>query len=64
MDNEHDHRTRHPKPMKRSEAELLAMMEQADRDVASGQTVPLADVLAEMDGVIEEIEANRRARQA
>jgi hypothetical protein len=62
MDNPHDHRTNHP--TRPGEAELLAIMEQSDRDVASGQIVPLADVLAELDEVIDEIEARRSARPA
>jgi hypothetical protein len=39
-------------------------MEQSDRDAASGQTVPLADVLAELDEVVREIEVRRQARRA
>jgi hypothetical protein len=65
MDNPLDHRTSQPAPATPREAELLAVMEQSDReDVASGQTVPLADVLAELDEVANEIEARRHARPA
>ena len=39
-------------------------MEQSDRDVAAGLTVPLADVLAELESVADRIEARRRARRA
>jgi hypothetical protein len=46
------------------EAELLAIMEQSDRDAAAGRTVLLADVLAELDGVATRIEARLRVRRA
>jgi hypothetical protein len=36
-----------------SEQELLAAMRQSDEDVAAGLTVPLADVLAELDALID-----------
>ena len=62
MDNPHDLQTDHAAPSIPDEAQLLAVMEQGDRDVASGLTVPLADVLTELDGVADEIEARRRAR--
>ncbi len=62
MDNPLDYRTDHP--VMPSEAELIAIMEQSDRDVASGQTVPLSDILAELDQAVKEIEARRRARSA
>jgi len=61
MDSPHDRQTGHAMP---SEAELRAAMEQSDRDVAAGLTVPLADVLTELDGVANRIEARRRLRQA
>jgi hypothetical protein len=47
-----------------SEAELLAVMEQSDREVAAGLTVPLADVLAELDEAVVRLETRRRARRA
>jgi hypothetical protein len=50
--------------LREGEAEPLAMMEQADRDEASGHTMPLAEVLAEMDEVIRKIETDRHARPA
>lgn len=64
MDNPHDHRTDDDAPATPSEAHLLAVMEQSDRDLAAALTVPLADVLAELEGVAKEIEARRRARRA
>ncbi len=64
MDNPRDHRTDDDVPAMPGEAELLAVMEQSDRDLAAGLTVPLADVLAELDGVAREIEVRRRARRA
>ena len=62
MDNAHNHRP--DRAVSAREAELLAVMEQSDRDVASGQIVPMDEVLAELDEVIEEIDAGRRARSA
>lgn len=63
MDNPRDHRTDHDLPAMPDEAQLLAVMEQSDRDLAAGQTVPLADVLAELDDIAKEIEICRRARR-
>jgi hypothetical protein len=51
-----------PPPMP-SEAELGAAMEESARDVAAGRTVPLAEVLAELDEAADRIEARRRARR-
>ena len=62
MDNPHEHRTAHSTPAMQRWSELRAIMEQSDRDLASGQTVPLADVLVELDDVAKEIEARRGAR--
>lgn len=62
MDNPHEHRTAHSTPAMQRWSELRAIMEQSDRDLASGQTVPLADVLAELDDVAKEIEAHCGAR--
>jgi hypothetical protein len=64
MDHPHDHQTDHNAPPMPSEAQLRAMMEQSDADVAAGRTVPVADVLAELDSVADQIEARRRARRA
>ena len=62
MDAPHDHQPDRPTSAK--EAELLDTMEQSDRDVTSGLIVPMDEVLAELDEVIEEIEARRHARVA
>ena len=65
MDRSHDHQPEHEvAPAMPSEAELCTVMEQSDRDVAAGLTVPLADVLAELESVADRIEARRRARRA
>ena len=64
VDNPRDHRTDDDVPAMPSEAQLLAAMEQSDRDLAEGHTVPLADVLAELDEVAREIEVCRRVRRA
>jgi hypothetical protein len=61
MDSSRDHRT---DPAMPDEAQLLALMDQSDQDLASGSTVPLADVLAELDDVVHEIKRRRRARRA
>ena len=54
----------HDEPGMPSEAELRAVMEQSDRDVDAGLTVPLVDVLAELDGVADRIEPRRRTGEA
>jgi hypothetical protein len=64
MDKPHDHRTDGDVPALLGEARLLAVMEQSDADLAAGLTVPLADALAELDAVAQEIEVHRRARRA
>ncbi|HET6238525.1 MAG TPA: hypothetical protein VFE41_26740 [Acetobacteraceae bacterium] len=64
MDHARDHRTGDDAPAAPGESQLLAIMEQSDRDLAAGQTVPLAEVLAELDDVAKEIEISRRARPA
>jgi hypothetical protein len=64
MDRPHDHIADYDVPAMPSEAELRAAMEESERDVAAGRTVPLADVLAELDDVTKRIEARRRARRA
>jgi hypothetical protein len=64
MDRPHDHRADHDAPGTPSEDQLSAAMEESDRDVAAGRTVPLADVLAELDEVANRMEARRRARRA
>ena len=60
MDHPRDHKIDHDAPPMPSEAQLRAMMEQSDADVAAGRTVPVADVLAELDAVVGRIEARRR----
>lgn len=52
------------RPAMPREARLRAVMEQSDLDVAAGQTVALADVLADLDAVADELEARRRAHRA
>jgi hypothetical protein len=47
-----------------TEAELLAAMEQSDRDVEAGLTVSLEDVLVDLDESIARMDARRRARRA
>jgi hypothetical protein len=64
MDNPRDHRADDDVPAMPGEAELLAVMEQSDRDLAAGLTVPLADVLTELDDVAKDLEICRRARRA
>ena len=64
MDNPRDRRADDDVPAMPNEAELLAVMEQSDRDLAAGLTVPLADVLAELDDVAKDLEICRRARRA
>jgi len=64
MDKPHDHRIDDDAPAMPGEAQLLSVMAQSDADLAAGRTVPLADVLAELDAVAQEIEARRRARRA
>jgi hypothetical protein len=64
MDHARDHRTGDDAPAAPSESQPLAIMEQSDRDLAAGQTVPLAEVLAELNDVAKEIENRRRARRA
>jgi len=64
MDNPHDHPHDYDALPMPSETELRAVMEQSDREMSAGLTIPLADVLAELDGVANQIEARRRARQA
>jgi hypothetical protein len=63
MDNPRDRQIDVAAPAAPGEAQLLAVMEQSDRDLASGLTVPLADVLAELDGVANRIEARLRVRR-
>jgi hypothetical protein len=64
MGNPRDRRTEIPEPAMPNEAELLAVMEQSDREAAAGLTVPLAEVLAELDEAVISIEARRRDRRA
>jgi hypothetical protein len=64
MDKPHDRRADHDAARTPGEAELLAVMEQSARDSEGERTVPLADVLAELDGAADRIEARRGARRA
>jgi hypothetical protein len=64
MDRPHDHQPGHNAPGMPSEAQLRAAMDESDRDVAAGRTVPIEDVLVELDNVANRIEARRRARRA
>jgi hypothetical protein len=66
MDSRHDHRPDDDldAPPMPTEAELRAMMDESDADVAAGRTVPLAEVLSDLDAAIERIEVRRRARRA
>jgi hypothetical protein len=47
-----------------TEAELRAAMDQSDEDVAAGLTVPLAEILSELDDVADQMETRRRTRRA
>ena len=47
-----------------TEAELLAMMEESDRDRRTSPGVPLGEALAKLEAAIERIEAGIRARAA
>ncbi len=62
MDNPPGHRTNDDAPPTPGEADLRAAMDQSDADLAAGLTVPLADVLAELDGIAQATEGRRRAR--
>lgn len=64
MDHPHDVQPDHDAAPMPTEAELRAAMEESARDVAAGRTVPLADVLAELDQAADRIEARLRARCA
>jgi hypothetical protein len=64
MGNVHDRKGDVAEPAMPSEAELFAVMEQSDREVAAGLTVPLVDVLAELDEAVVRLETRRRARRA
>ena len=47
-----------------TEAELLAVMEESDRDRLTSRGIPLADAVSKLDAAIERIEARIRARAA
>lgn len=64
MENPRDHRTDAGAPPTPGEAQLRAVMDQSDADLAADLTVPLADVLAELDSVTQATEGRRRARRA
>ncbi len=46
-----------------SEAELRAAMDESDRDLAAGHTVPLQDVLRELESLAERMEARRSTKR-
>jgi len=60
----YDHKADRDAPATPTKAHLRAAMEPSERDVAAGRTVPMADVLAERDVVLDRIEARRRTRWA
>jgi hypothetical protein len=64
MDNPRDHQIDAAPPNMPGELRLLAVMEQSERELASGMTVPLASVLAELDGTASQVEARFRVRRA
>jgi len=64
MDNPPDRQKGDDAPAMPEEAQLRTVMEQSDADLAVGLTVPLADVLAELNDVAQTIEVRRRARRA
>ena len=64
MDNSFDRSDDDPAPPAMHEATLLTTMERSDREVAGGLTVPLADVLADLDAAAERVEARLRVRAA
>jgi len=64
MDRPYDVSPDETAPPMPSEADLRAAMAESAQDVAAGLTVPLANVLAELDEVADRIEARLRARQA
>ena len=64
VDDPRNHRTDDDVPAIPGEAQLLTAVEQSDQDLAAVETVPLADVLAELDEVAREIEVCRRVSQA
>ena len=64
MDSPHGRHADHDATRTPSEAELRALMEQSPQDVEAGHAVTLADVLAELDRVADQIEARRRACRA
>jgi hypothetical protein len=61
MDTPHDRHPAYDWPPMPTEAELRAAMEESERDVAAGRTVPLADALAELDELADQSEARGRA---
>ncbi len=64
MDSPRASRNERPNPLVLNEADLTAFMDQSERDVVGGMTVALAEVLAELDAVVEKIGVRRRARPA
>jgi hypothetical protein len=64
MDRAPKHQSQPEAPATPTEAELRAVTAQSDRDVAAGHTVPIADVLAELDTIADRAEARRHLRRA
>ncbi len=64
MDRPQDRPADYEAPDMPGEAELRVAMERSARETAAGRTVPVADVLADLDEVVHRIEARRRAHQA
>jgi hypothetical protein len=64
MDSSQDGPPTRNAPISPGEAKLRAVMEQSDHDVAGGQSVDLTDVLADLDGIADRIEARGRIRWA
>ena len=65
MDSPHDHQPEDDAidgPPMPTQAELEAMLDASDADVAAGRTVPLAPVLARMRATAERIRRERSAR--
>ena len=64
MDTRHDPEAGGHLPPMPAEADRQAAMAQSDADVAAGLTVPLEEVLADIDASIARMKARRRARRA
>ena len=62
MDKAYDYEPPYNDPPMPAEAEVIAMLEQSARERAVGLTVPLADVLAQLDAIADRAEAGLRDR--